>query len=219
LDDPSDFVRLELEAAFRGHVHVIPVLVDGASIPKASDLPESIQSLVTRNALRISHEYFVHDADQLITAIRREIPARDPVWRPPEPPRKLKKGPGLAGILLGPMPLRSWLLIGGVFGICLVGLIGVLTFDARVSSDVDDLGFTIMNNVTANGSLLLINWKTITTATARECEQSALYGYKGFTFDTEAKKCYRFDRLENDENQYPNFVPKENFISGVREKR
>src|SRR5262245_30179670 len=33
LDDPRDFVRIEVEAALRRDVRVIPVLVDGASMP------------------------------------------------------------------------------------------------------------------------------------------------------------------------------------------
>src|SRR5271166_5221196 len=36
LDDPDDFVRIEIEAALKRNVRVIPVLVDGAAMPKAS---------------------------------------------------------------------------------------------------------------------------------------------------------------------------------------
>jgi hypothetical protein len=37
LDDPTDFVRLELEAGLARAMQVIPILVDGASVPKASE--------------------------------------------------------------------------------------------------------------------------------------------------------------------------------------
>ena len=35
LDDPNDFVRIEIEAALERNVRVIPVLVDGATMPQA----------------------------------------------------------------------------------------------------------------------------------------------------------------------------------------
>ena len=41
LDDPNDFVRLEIEAALARHVPVIPVLVDGATMPGTDELPDS----------------------------------------------------------------------------------------------------------------------------------------------------------------------------------
>src|SRR5205085_1681313 len=42
LDDPHDFVRIEVEAALRANVPVIPVLVTGATMPSAKDLPPSM---------------------------------------------------------------------------------------------------------------------------------------------------------------------------------
>jgi hypothetical protein len=41
LEDPHDLVRIEIEAARKRGVRVIPVLVDGAAMPKAADLPDS----------------------------------------------------------------------------------------------------------------------------------------------------------------------------------
>jgi hypothetical protein len=40
LDNPDDFVRLEIEAALARRVRVIPILVDGARIPRADELPD-----------------------------------------------------------------------------------------------------------------------------------------------------------------------------------
>ena len=39
LDDPDDFVRLEIEAALTRNVRIIPILVDGANMPRADELP------------------------------------------------------------------------------------------------------------------------------------------------------------------------------------
>src|SRR4051795_12650596 len=41
LDDPDDFVRLEIEAALSRDIRVIPILVDGAIVPRADELPHS----------------------------------------------------------------------------------------------------------------------------------------------------------------------------------
>ncbi|HEX6817188.1 MAG TPA: toll/interleukin-1 receptor domain-containing protein [Ktedonobacterales bacterium] len=45
LDDPADLVRLEVEAALQANLVVIPVLVGGATLPTAEQLPESLRPL------------------------------------------------------------------------------------------------------------------------------------------------------------------------------
>jgi hypothetical protein len=49
LENPEDFVRTEIGAAFKYGKRVIPVLVGGASMPKATDLPPDLHSLVRLN--------------------------------------------------------------------------------------------------------------------------------------------------------------------------
>lgn len=54
LDEPNDFVRLEIESALANpRVTVIPVLVEGAQMPAATGLPESIQRLARINAFEL----------------------------------------------------------------------------------------------------------------------------------------------------------------------
>ena len=43
LDDPSDFVRIEIEAALDRKIPVIPVLVGNSSVPPAEELPDSLR--------------------------------------------------------------------------------------------------------------------------------------------------------------------------------
>ncbi len=69
LDDPSDYVRLEIEAALQRSIRVIPVLVDGAILPKGSDLPESLARLTRRQAIEISLTRFDSDVERLIEAL------------------------------------------------------------------------------------------------------------------------------------------------------
>jgi TIR domain len=91
LDNPGDFVRLEIEAALARGVRVIPVLADGAVMPGQHDLPESLAALARRNALFIRHESFRSDAGRLIAAIERVL-AADPAVPPPAS-EEAQKGP------------------------------------------------------------------------------------------------------------------------------
>ena len=67
LDNPQDFVRIEIEAALRLGKRVVPVLVNRAEMPTAEQLPESLRALVRRNAVRLTHERFNSDVQGLIS--------------------------------------------------------------------------------------------------------------------------------------------------------
>ena len=54
LDDPDDFVRLEIQAALTRNVRIIPILVDGARMPRAEELPAGLAGLARRQALELS---------------------------------------------------------------------------------------------------------------------------------------------------------------------
>jgi len=66
LDDPDDFVRLEIEAALTRNVRIIPILVDGARMPNADELPEGLASLARRQALELSPSRFEYDTSRLL---------------------------------------------------------------------------------------------------------------------------------------------------------
>lgn len=62
LSDAGDYVRLEVETALGNpDVTVIPLLVGGARMPRADELPESVQPLSRRNALELSDLRWRHD--------------------------------------------------------------------------------------------------------------------------------------------------------------
>ena len=65
LDDPQDYVRREVEAALGLEVPVIPVLVEGAPMPREKDLPASLAPLAIRNAYELSERRWSYDVDQL----------------------------------------------------------------------------------------------------------------------------------------------------------
>ncbi|MFC9659952.1 TIR domain-containing protein [Nocardia sp. NPDC127606] len=71
LDRSGDFVVLEIATALARGIRVIPVLVDGADMPRSSELPPSIESLAVRNAIRLSHESFRSDVNRLLDRLTR----------------------------------------------------------------------------------------------------------------------------------------------------
>jgi hypothetical protein len=73
LSNPEDFVRLEIATALKRGIGVIPVLVDGASMPRSADLPEDLKALVRRQAVAVSHDRFRADAERLIDAVGRAL--------------------------------------------------------------------------------------------------------------------------------------------------
>lgn len=73
LENPEDFVRVEIRAALERNIPVIPLLVGGAEMPKARDLPEPITKLARRHAMKISDERFRADATRLIEQISEYV--------------------------------------------------------------------------------------------------------------------------------------------------
>ena len=71
LDDPGDFVRLEIEAALARGVRVVPVLVGGARMPRPDQLPASLAALTRRQAIKLSHARFSSDLAGLIKVLDR----------------------------------------------------------------------------------------------------------------------------------------------------
>jgi len=73
LDMPADHVRTELTEALQRGVRVIPVLVQGASMPQASDLPDSLKPLADRNAIALDDDDWPSDVQRLVQAIRHAL--------------------------------------------------------------------------------------------------------------------------------------------------
>lgn len=70
LDDPADFVRVEIETALRLGVPVIPILIGGASLSPARHLPESLRPLLRQNGLAVRQDPdFTRDMERVFSAI------------------------------------------------------------------------------------------------------------------------------------------------------
>jgi hypothetical protein len=73
LDDPHDFVRIEIESALKHGKRVIPVLVHDARMPRPDELPEGLRPLARRNAIRLTHERFRADVQGLVKALQQAL--------------------------------------------------------------------------------------------------------------------------------------------------
>ena len=90
LDDPDDWVALEVGTALRRGTPVIPVLVDGARMPERGELPEKLADLASRQAITLDHESFGADCTRLIEIIEslageQEVQEVD-LWADPDYP-------------------------------------------------------------------------------------------------------------------------------------
>jgi Tol biopolymer transport system component len=85
LEDPDDFVRIELEAALARNVPVVPVLVGHAAMPATSQLPASLATLAFRQAVDVRPDPDFHnDASRLVSALRVIIDPNAPPMAPVE---------------------------------------------------------------------------------------------------------------------------------------
>jgi WD40 repeat protein len=94
LDNPTDFVRLEIAAALQRDIPVIPILLDGARVPKAAQLPKDLEELALRNGLDVRHASFHYDMDKLVGGLKGQLgqTAAPPAsWLPPEDHRKIEE--------------------------------------------------------------------------------------------------------------------------------
>lgn len=90
--NPADMVRLHVEIALQQGKPLIPVLVDGGSMPIPGELPESLHELCYRRAIELqAGTGFQRDVRRLVDGLRRlptgqATPASPPVTRPAPPP-------------------------------------------------------------------------------------------------------------------------------------
>ena len=129
LDNPRDFVRLEVGTALQQGELIVPVLVKGASMPRADTLPPDLSALSAKHALTMTDLHWEDGMERLIAAIEPHFPepaaAGETVVEPtpadgdhePEPVEPEKEKSGLRPIY-GPAVLTvvgAALLLAGVF--------------------------------------------------------------------------------------------------------
>jgi hypothetical protein len=66
----TDFARIEIATALRRDIPVIPVLVQGARMPREDELPNDLKELVFRNGAELTHARWESDVNLLIDALK-----------------------------------------------------------------------------------------------------------------------------------------------------
>lgn len=74
LDDPEDWVVLEICAALSAKALVVPVLLDEARMPSETALPPSIRQLAGLQAERVVSDRLPEDVKALASALRKKLP-------------------------------------------------------------------------------------------------------------------------------------------------
>ena len=79
IEQETDYVRLEVEGALKREIHVVPIIVGGAKMPKPSDLPESMRAFGYRNAAEVdSGVRFQDDMERLIRSLDEHFETKIP---------------------------------------------------------------------------------------------------------------------------------------------
>ena len=127
LEQPHDYVRLEIAGALaRPDVRVIPVLIEGATMPAPEALPENIRALARRHAMNLRDDAWDHDVDRLAGVIA------DVTKSPAAAAQDVRPGPAEAGHYV-----PRWLLAGGGAAVIILGVLILFVMnrqDGEVSS-------------------------------------------------------------------------------------
>ncbi len=85
LDCEDDFVRLEVATALERKITVIQLLLDGAAVPKAEDLPLPLRRLPSLNAIELSEAILDIQFKRLLEILKKQVPPRRSIGPEPAP--------------------------------------------------------------------------------------------------------------------------------------
>lgn len=174
IEDPEDFVRLEVETGLRrDDVMLLPLLVGGARMPRREDLPPEMQKLARHNALELSHARWKHDVGRLLGTLDEVLPDRagpEPLTPPPvpEPPTPVPRDLPPLGWRL---TLEGMLIAGATAGVArLIGQAIPLRESAEVKKAVR------LEEPISDGEALIDNAQHIVGLAGRRTVTLALVG-------------------------------------------
>lgn len=98
LFDASDYVRNELVAALDRDIPVVPVLLEGVTMPPTSEMPDELHDFSRRNAVFLSDRNFDHDIDRLADKLGLKQPSQE---KSQQKPKKKQRGlQVIAGVIM-----------------------------------------------------------------------------------------------------------------------
>jgi len=86
LDQSQDWVRQEIASALKYGKVVVPVLVEGANLPPAEELPADIKDLVFQQTAVLPDSRWDYEVGQLVQKLRRSLKKTAPAARPTQWP-------------------------------------------------------------------------------------------------------------------------------------
>ncbi len=98
----GDFVRREVAAGLARGLRVMPLLLDGATMPAEAQLPDPLRALARRNALSLANTSFAADLQRVVAALRETL--GDPAPRPRQTTLRI----ALASVLLSAAGLAAY---------------------------------------------------------------------------------------------------------------
>jgi formylglycine-generating enzyme required for sulfatase activity len=107
LENPVDYVRLEIESALKRDIVVTPVLVQGAHMPGPEDLPAEIRNLAYRNAFELSHNLWESDVQEMVRRLGLDGPAHGRHINPIALPKSARAPSGSRDISAAPATLQA----------------------------------------------------------------------------------------------------------------
>jgi hypothetical protein len=112
LEQPSDWIRIEIVTALKRGIRVVPVLIDGAQLPAEDELPEDLRPLVRRQALEVADGRWKGDVARLAESLGRGSGAASPapggLAAPPVAPQRSNSMRN--GVLIGASAVVALLL-------------------------------------------------------------------------------------------------------------
>jgi hypothetical protein len=95
LDDPADYVRIEIATALARPILVVPVLLGGVAMPRAANLPEPLQPLARRQGHELSNKRWDYDCGQLLPVLGEALGMAPRGIHSPESGTAISVGEGL----------------------------------------------------------------------------------------------------------------------------
>ncbi len=148
LDDPQDFLHLEVATALGRNIRVIPVLVSDATMPRPEQLPDSLKALARRQAHEFSDSRWDYDMQQLIATLEKAGIRRR---------RTLEAGPPLLTRTSLKWALGIGIPIALVAGVLVAKMIGVGT---SLAPAAQLLFFEAEPPAIAAGAASVLRWQT-----------------------------------------------------------
>ena len=158
MDDPHDVVRQEVAAVLNREMRVFPVLVGGARMPAAEDLPEDLQPLCRRNAIELSEQHWDEGVQRLLQALETALKPQ---------PRPKTTGPSTDRTSVF---RPKWILAG--IGIVAVAALILFFINKKATSPVDIPDARMVAPSVASSTVPFAGkWRAVVTTPSRRLDE------------------------------------------------